>query len=183
MELGPRQLIEQMTNEVHAFVEDAEQSDDLTMLAFRYSPVAHQLLLDKELTLQNDVREVKTLNAFVKQVMAELDIEKSLAKKIQLAVEEAVVNVIDYAYPTGVIGEITLKVFADGQWMSFVIIDSGVAFDPTERKKADITLSAEDRPIGGLGILLLRELMDSINYERTGGKNILTLKKQINNLK
>jgi len=106
-----------------------------------------------------------------------------LAKKIQLAVEEAVVNVIDYAYPTGVIGEITLKVFADGQWMSFVIIDSGVAFDPTERKKADITLSAEDRPIGGLGILLLRELMDSINYERTGGKNILTLKKQINNLK
>ena len=183
MELGPRQLIEQMTNEVHAFVEDAEQSDDLTMLAFRYSPVAHQLLLDKELTLQNDVREVKTLNAFVKQVMAELDIEKSLAKKIQLAVEEAVVNVIDYAYPTGVIGEITLKVFADCQWMSFVIIDSGVAFDPTERKKADITLSAEDRPIGGLGILLLRELMDSINYERTGGKNILTLKKQINNLK
>jgi sigma-B regulation protein RsbU (phosphoserine phosphatase) len=56
-----------------------------------------------------------------------------------------------------------------------------VAFDPTEKEKADTTLSAEDRPIGGMGILLVRELMDSINYERTDGKNVLTLKKKIVN--
>ena len=60
-----------------------------------------------------------------------------------------------------------------------VLIDSGVAFDPTAKEKADTSLSAEDRQIGGLGILLVRELMDSINYERIDGQNILTLIKKV----
>ena len=59
------------------------------------------------------------------------------------------------------------------------ITDSGVPFDPTAKEKADTTLAAEERQIGGLGILLVRELMDSINYEYTGGRNILTLVKTI----
>ena len=65
--------------------------------------------------------------------------------------------------------------------LKLTITDSGVAFDPTEAARADTTLSAEDRPIGGLGILLVRELMDSINYERVNGKNILTMKKKLKN--
>lgn len=177
--LPPKQLLEKVTDEVHAFVEDAEQSDDLTMLAFRYSPVVHDLTLDEELTLQNDVRQVRQLNDFVKQVMSLLGIEPSLAKKLRLAVEEAVVNVIDYAYPKGVTGDIAVQASFDDQCLRFVIKDSGVAFDPTEKEKADTSLSAEDRPIGGLGILLVRELMDSINYERLDGMNVLTLKKTI----
>ena len=67
----------------------------------------------------------------------------------------------------------------DGRTLRFQIIDSGVAFDPTLKEKADTTLTAEDRQIGGLGILLVRELMDSVNYERTDGKNVLTLIKYI----
>jgi sigma-B regulation protein RsbU (phosphoserine phosphatase) len=178
--LPPKQLLEKVTDEVHAFVEDAEQSDDLTMFVFRYSPVVRDLTLDEELTLQNDVRQVRQLNEFVKQVMSQLGIEPSLAKKLRLAVEEAVVNVIDYAYPAGVTGDITVQASFDNQCLRFVIKDSGVAFDPTEKEKADTSLSAEDRPIGGLGILLVRELMDSINYERLDGMNVLTLKKTIN---
>ena len=58
-------------------------------------------------------------------------------------------------------------------------MDSGVPFDPTAKEKADTTLPAEERQIGGLGILLVRELMDSINYERNQGKNVLTLVKKI----
>jgi sigma-B regulation protein RsbU (phosphoserine phosphatase) len=108
-----------------------------------------------------------------------LQIDKELASQLRLAVEEAVVNVIDYAYPTEKEGEIEVRVMSDGSIIKFVIIDSGGAFDPTAREKADITLSAEDRQIGGLGLLLVRELMDSINYEREGGKNILTLMKKI----
>ena len=175
--LTPTQLLGKMTEEVHAFVEDAEQSDDLTMLAIRYSPVVHNLVLDEELILQNDVHQVKELNAFVKQVMAQLDVEPSLAKKLRLAVEEAVVNVMDYAYPPGTTGDIIIHVTSDGEALNFVITDSGVAFDPTVQDKADTTLSAEDRPIGGLGILLVREMMDTINYERTDGKNVLLLRK------
>ena len=178
-DLSPEQLLEKMTQEVCAFVENAGQSDDLTMLAIRYTPVRHKLVLDEQLTLQNDVLQVSELNAFVKQIMARLNIESTLARKLQLAVEEAVVNVIEYAYPQGVMGDIHLHVTSDGQSLKFVIKDHGVAFDPTMKEKTDTTLSAEDRPIGGLGILLVREMMDSINYIRTEGMNVLTLSKKV----
>ena len=102
-----------------------------------------------------------------------------LTTQIRLAVEEAVVNVIDYAYPVGIEGDVTIRVMSDGKVLHTQIIDTGVAFDPTAMQKADTSLSAEDRKIGGLGILLVREQMDSINYERTDGKNILTLIKKL----
>ena len=173
------QLVERMKQEVLSFCRGAEQSDDLTLLAIRYEKVNREKVLEESIVLQNDVRQVKTLNAFVVKVMERLGIEAKEAKQIRLAVEEAVVNVIDYAYPAGQTGDIDVQAMSDGEWLKFVITDRGVAFDPTEKEKADTTLSAEDRPIGGMGILLVRELMDSINYERTDGKNVLTLKKKI----
>jgi anti-sigma regulatory factor (Ser/Thr protein kinase) len=63
--------------------------------------------------------------------------------------------------------------------LKFVITDEGTPFDPTTRKEVDTTLPVEERPIGGLGILLVRKLMDSINYERIDGKNVLTLRKNL----
>ena len=183
------QLVERMKQAVQSFCRGAEQSDDLTLLAIRYEKVNREKVLEESIVLQNDVRQVKTLNAFVVQVTDRLGIEASLAKQIKLAVEEAVVNVMDYAYPAGQTGDIDVQATSDGQWLTFVITDGGAAFDPTEKEKADTTLSVEDRPIGGMGILLVRELMDSINYERqrggasagmrTDGKNVLTLKKRI----
>ena len=78
-------------------------------------------------------------------------------------------------------GDIEVRMMSDGQNLKIVIIDSGVFFDPTTKEKADTTLSAQERQIGGLGLLLVRELMDTINYEREEGKNILTLIKKYNN--
>ena len=109
----------------------------------------------------------------------QLGIEQTLAGKLRLAVEEAVVNVIDYAYPMEINGKIEIGIQSDGETLRVIIRDSGVAFDPTAKEKTDVSLSAEERPIGGLGILLVRELMDSINYERINGENILTLTKKI----
>jgi sigma-B regulation protein RsbU (phosphoserine phosphatase) len=103
----------------------------------------------------------------------------SKASQLRLAVEEAVVNVIDYAYPEGTQGDIEIRMMSDGDTIRFQIIDSGVAFDPTAKERADTTLSAEDRRIGGLGILLVRNLMDSINYERIDGQNVLRIEKKI----
>ena len=179
---GSQEMVELMKQEVKKFCIGAEQSDDLTMLAIRYEKVCHEMMLEESLVLQNDVRQVKTLNAFVRQVTERLGIDDQIGKQIKLAVEESVVNVMDYAYPPGVTGDIEIQVTSDSQWLEFVIKDSGVAFDPTGKEKADTTLSAEERPIGGMGILLVRELMDSINYERTDGKNVLTLKKRIVNI-
>ena len=82
-------------------------------------------------------------------------------------------------YPSDNEGNITINMMSDGHSLRFQIIDEGVAFDPTAIQKTDTSLSAEERQIGGLGILLVRELMDSINYERTDGKNVLTLIKKI----
>ena len=63
--------------------------------------------------------------------------------------------------------------------MTFVIADTGIAFDPTMKEDADTTLSAEERPIGGLGIFLVRQLMDVIDYKRQDNKNVLTLRKKL----
>ena len=177
--IQPRELIETITRRVHQFVGDAEQSDDLTMLAIHYTPKHFESRLTETLLIKNDVHEVSKFSAFMKSVMEKMGVETSLARKLRLAVEEAVVNVIDYAYPAGQEGDIEVRMMFDGETLKTVIIDSGVAFDPTAKEKADTSLSIEDRQIGGLGILLVRELMDSINYERAEGQNFLTLIKKL----
>ena len=105
-----------------------------------------------------------------------------MARQIRLAVEEAVVNVIDYAYPAGVEGEVDISMMTDGQCLKVIISDAGVPFDPTLKENIDISLSAEERQVGGLGIHLLREIMDSVNYEHLNGRNTLTLLKKITNI-
>jgi len=90
---------------------------------------------------------------------------------------------MSYAYPPGTKGSITTEVEAETGQLRIAITDNGKPFDPTIAPEADTTLSAEERPVGGLGIFLARQLMDALNYERIGGKNILTLIKHINNKK
>lgn len=171
----PEEIIQKMNEQVHLFVEDAEQSDDLTMLAIKYTRKAYDYSLKESITLKNDIKQVKDLNSFVKSITDKLNMETSQAKNIKLAVEEAVVNVMDYAYPIGTEGDITLQALYNGRKLKFIISDNGIAFDPTKSSVADTSLSVEDRPVGGLGLLLVREMMDSINYERVNGKNTLTL--------
>lgn len=177
----PQQILQRVTEAVHEFVKDAKPSDDLTMLAVRYTPHSFKSTLTETLVLKNDIHEVSELSAFIKSVAKKINLEASLALQLHLAVEEAVVNVMDYAYPKGTEGKIEICMMFNGQSLRIIITDSGVPFDPTAKEKADTTLSVEDRQIGGLGILLVRELMDSINYEREDGKNILTLIKTIHN--
>ena len=173
----PEQLVYTMVGRAKAFVGGAEQSDDLTMLVVNYTRDTDELIFQDQLVLANKVSEVKRLNAFIKSVTDRLGLPPSTAGNIKLAVEEAVVNVIDYAYPKGIEGDVTVEADSNGKRLKIAISDSGMPFDPTEATRADTTLSVEERPVGGLGILLVRELMDSINYERQDGRNILTLRK------
>ncbi len=176
----PQELEYTVSNAVHEFVGDAEQSDDLTMLSIRYMPKQFKNVLSETLTLKNDIREVSKLSSFQKSIFEKMNLETSLSRQLRLAIEEAVVNVIEYAYPLGSEGNVEIRMMSDGQQLKVMIIDSGVPFDPTEQESIDTTLGAEDRQIGGLGIHLVRELMDTINYERIDGQNILTLIKKIN---
>ena len=173
----PDELLQAMQQALNRFVEGAEPSDDLTLLAIRYTPTQQEDVMSEMLTLQNDPHQVALLSSFVKDLSARLQLEPSFAKQMRLAVEEAVVNVMDYAYPAGAVGDITIEAKSDSECLKFIISDTGVFFDPTESPLVDTTLTAEERPIGGLGLLLVRQYVDSVNYERIEGKNILTLRK------
>ena len=178
----PRQLIARMTEAVHKFVGDAEQSDDLTMMAIQYIRQQRDIKMRRSLVLPNDTQEVPRLNAFVEEVCRDTGFDEDTVAKIKVAVEEAVVNVMKYAYPEGQSGDVTIEAASNDLRLKFTIIDSGKPFDPTIQTAVDTTLPAKEREIGGLGIHIIRQNMDSINYERMDNLNVLTLRKDINQI-
>ena len=103
----------------------------------------------------------------------------TLAMNINLAMEEAVTNSIMYAYPEGTRGEIEVDARVDDDTIEFTIADCGMEFDPTARPEPDINAGAEERPIGGLGIFLVKNIMDSVSYTREKDTNILRLIKKL----
>lgn len=146
-----------MTEKEHQFVGDAGDT------------------LKRTLTLPNDINTIPRLSEFIDNICEDLGVDMSVTMSLNLAMEEAVVNVMNYAYPVGTSGEVSITVVANERRIQFVIADSGKPFDPTAKDEVDTTLSAEDRPIGGLGIHLVRQIMDSVNYEYANDRNILTL--------
>ena len=135
--------------------------------------------MKKTLVLHNDIREIPELAAFVEALAADCALDGRLKAGLNLALEEAVTNVMMYAYPAGETGLIEISAGREGERIVFTVVDSGVPFDPTSVPDADTSLGVSERPIGGLGIFLVRKLMDEIRYERAGAKNVLTLVKRI----
>ena len=175
----PISIVEDMTKAVRDFVNGAEQSDDLTMLAIQYTKHQLDVRYQRSITLTNDIEEVPKLAEFVDHVCEAMGFDAATSMQMNLAIEEAVVNVMNYAYPEGTTGNVNIEVQANDVRLKFVISDNGKRFDPTTVAAVDTTLSAEERSIGGLGIFLVRQLMDSVNYERIGGFNVLTLRKKL----
>ena len=149
------------------------------MLAVQYTKKKLDVRYQRSITLPNDVQTIPELSTFVDEVCENVGFDMSTTLKLNLAIEEAVVNVMNYAYPTGVKGDVDIEAEANDERLKFVISDSGTPFDPTAKAEVDTTLSAEERGIGGLGIHLIRQIMDTINYERVDGKNVLTLRKKL----
>lgn len=161
--------LEMVESQVEAFVGDAPQSDDLTMLFIHYVPSSRRLVL------HNKVDQISLLPAFVEEAASGTGLEPD---KLNLALEEAVANVILYAYPEGTDGEIILDLAPVKGALTFTITDSGKPFDPTAKEDVDVNAGVEERPVGGLGIHLVRQIMDEVRYERRAGKNVLILTKK-----
>src|SRR5574344_328480 len=124
-------------------------------------------MMRKSIEIVNKLDEIDKIAAFIETVGEELQLTPSATMEINLALEEAIVNVILYAYPKGEdFHHIQLSVENTGNQLTFVLTDSGVAFDPTKIPEADTSLPIEERPIGGLGILLVRKIMTSVTYQR-----------------
>lgn len=136
--------------------------------------------MEKTLTLKNNIAEVALLPEFIEGICETLGLAADRAFNLNLALEEAVTNVISYAFPDGGEHSFALHAQSDGSVLTFTLEDDGVPFDPTEAPDVDTTLSAEERQIGGLGIFLIRQIMSSVSYEYADGKNRLTMTLQIN---
>ena len=171
--------LEAMKAAVSQFVGNAAQSDDLTMLVIHYMNDTHPQSSERHLILHNDIQQIPQLADFVETIAEEKNLDQGTAMSLNLALEEAVTNVIQYAYPEGSDGLVDVEaVLREGQ-LEFIISDSGKPFDPTAKPEVDITAGVEERPIGGLGIHLVKHIMDSVSYRREEGKNVLTMIKKI----
>jgi len=131
--------------------------------------------MKETLTLHNDISEVPQLGEWIEQKGEELDLPVSSVFQLNLALEEAVVNVMNYAYPGQEGMPVRLTIEGDNNSLVFTLEDDGVAFDPTAASEPDLTLDIDDRPIGGLGIFLVKQMMKDVVYERRGDTNVLTM--------
>ena len=118
--------------------------------------------------------------AYVEQTLEELECSMKIQMAICVAIEEVFVNVAHYAYGEGQ-GDVRFDISFDKETrlVTFRMADKGIAFDPLKKPDPDITLSAEEREIGGLGIFITKKTMDSVAYAYENGENVLTMIKKI----
>ena len=132
-----------------------------------------------QLTFKNEEQELSRVTEFMETVCDELQLDMHVAMKLQVAMEEMVTNVILYAYPEGTSADITLTAESDGKEVTFVLSDTGKPFDPTAKEDADVDVNPMDREQGGMGILIVKNIMNEVSYQRLGEMNQLTMKKKL----
>ncbi len=134
----------------------------------------------KELTVPATLEKLEAVQAFIEAELEANDCPMKVMMQISIAVEEIYVNIAHYAYHPE-IGEATVRCQVGGNPLHVTIqfLDSGKPFDPLAKPDADTTLSAEERSIGGLGILMVKKSMDDVDYTYEDGKNILTIRKTL----
>jgi len=176
-------LTGRIMEEVRSFTQGAEQSDDITVMVLRYGPEipngGGSPREERTIILKNDLMELHKLADSVDEFSEKNSISAEAARDINLALEEAFVNVISYAYSDKSEHSVVLKIALTGGCVSMEIMDDGAEFNPLAIPVPDIERPLEERPNDGLGVFLIRKLMDEVEYRRECGRNILTLRKNI----
>ena len=131
-----------------------------------------------ELTILASVENLEQVLAFVDAELEKMGSPPKAQMQIDVAVEELFVNIAHYAYAPET-GSATIRVQPDEEKHSIAItfIDSGIPYNPLAKPDPDVTLSAEERQIGGLGIFMVKKSMDGMRYEYRNGQNVLTIEK------
>ncbi len=177
---GPRRILENVHAAVDRFVGDAEKFDDLTMLCLDYRGPAAVEKPDNELELTATDENLEMVLNFINAHLEAAGCKPRKMQEVDMAVEEAFVNVSHYAYGEDR-GSVLVRAAVSGNpaVAEIVLQDRGMPFDPLAKKDPDVTLSAEERQIGGLGIYMVKKLMDQVSYEYRDGQNILTMRKKL----
>jgi anti-sigma regulatory factor (Ser/Thr protein kinase) len=129
--------------------------------------------------LRNDRSEILRMAALAEQFGAEAQLPEEDVMTVNLVLDEIVANVIENAYEDSAEHEIHVSLTRDGDTLTVRVEDDGRAFDPLQAPPPDLDLPIEERPIGGLGIHIVRSVMDAVDYQRRGDRNILTMRKTI----
>lgn len=171
---APRVLLANVHEEINAFVGDAPQFDDITMMGLTYFGQKKE----KELTVEAVDKNLTTVRDFVGAELDALGCPPKTQMQIKVAVEEIFINISRYAYsPQTGHATIQVETAQEPKSVSITFLDRGMPFDPLQKPDPDVTLSAEDRQIGGLGIYMVKKSMDEVRYKNIDGQNILTLVK------
>ncbi len=173
------ELLPALKADIDEFVGKAPQFDDITMLMFDYKPKKG----GERMTNKTFPAKTESLNdvlGFVEETLEGFECPMKIQTAVCVAIEEVFVNVAHYAYPDST-GDMTLHIGFDesSRTITFRMTDRGVPFDPLKKPDPDITLSAEEREIGGLGIFIAKKTMDSLSYAYENGENILTMMKKL----
>ena len=177
--LSAKEQIESVYESVREHVQDAAQSDDLTMLCIKFLGYPGDSR-DRKLKLQNDIRQIPQLADFIEDIADETGISQAMAMSLNLALEEAVATAILYSYPEGTEGLVEVEAILRENAIYFVVSDSGQPFDPTQIDDVDdVNEILDDRTANALGITLVRNIMDDVYYERTEGHNLLHMTKKL----
>lgn len=162
--------------DVDAFVGDAPQFDDITMVAFRFqgSPSIPTIHFD-EATIEN----INDVTDFIEEELGKLNCSMKTIVQINVAIDELFSNIVHYGYPNGKKGPVTVKLIEKEAPHSVIIRfeDNGVPYNPLQKEDPDITLSAEARQVGGLGIFMVKQTMDDFKYKYEKNMNITTITK------
>ena len=170
----PKAVLNGVNQCVSEFVGDSPQFDDLTMLCFELKEAAAA----RTLTVDATTEKLQQVMDFVDGILEEKGASMKTQMQVDLSVEEIFVNIANYAYGEGGGAAEVIVTEGDGE-VTITFKDSGVPYNPLEKADPDITLSAEEREIGGLGIFLTKKNMDTVTYCYEDGKNILTMTKKL----
>jgi phosphoserine phosphatase RsbU/P len=174
----PRQIIGDLVSDVRHFAGEEPQSDDITVLALRYFGTTEKMREELETKLHNNFAELRRFNQTLMEFGQHHGLAAPVVHDLNLALDEILTNIISYGFTDNLEHEIRVRLSVRPGEIKAEVEDDGQSFNPLAAPEPHTAEALEERSIGGLGIHLVRTLMDGLEYKRPAGRNILTIRKK-----
>lgn len=175
-EEDPKSIVDAINELLDKFVGDAPQFDDITMLCVEFKGKTNEN--ERIMTIGANIDNLPIVNDFIADFLKEKGATKKDTNQLLVAIEEVFANVAHYAYPPQE-GKVKISLLLDGKKLYVTFADRGTPYNPLESADPDVSLGAEERREGGLGIYITKKLVDDVKYEHVDGQNILILEKTL----
>lgn len=170
-------LVDDLNDKLKEFSGSREQFDDITMLYFSFHEYMSKWVYEKSFDAKES--EYANMNSFIEETMESFNASPKDINAFTIVGEEALTNIVKFAYPDVKDGKILVSLSLDNDIVTLKIADQGLPFDPLTAAEPDINAPIEERPIGGLGIFMIKKMMDTVKYKRKAESNVLTMTKKV----